>query len=525
MTVHVHVRVRDIDLSSLSRLPHIPKDAHFKQSRVYDLTKSSIRQHTGTMLIHASRGFHRSGMVPTQQFVSDEEPALRKRRYSVDAIVDRWNKTKPFKLRDGDEDLDLPDTLAPVLSPLHTEIEEMDVPIARPSVESLPTPSRFWKLSRPLYFPSWNDTINYLELGNSSLSNEDYRTIIMYNNAESWWRDNVLNVALELLSQRYMCKENLIEITNSFITQLMYQVGRDGDVDDNDFANYKDEKERFANKKWIFLPINDGIADYGVYGGTHWSFLVVNRIGGIAHYVDSLFIHKRKQHWIAHRVTRGLSSIIGQDLTLKLEWASPNQIDNNMFSNDNGACGPFVYFMVKHFTKIIRDGQNAGLENLLDLSMDNDYPNRIGGLFNSWNVRCAVAMAIANEKRKEDAKPVAARHNASIMAGLQNTVLIEGIQHFDQESSQTEFEGDTAGEEQVEEHVAETEERDFTHTTDQRTIAETESGSDDGEGFKDYDMDSDSEQPERMDIDDDLDCLDDIDVDIVEDDLPPGNHL
>jgi hypothetical protein len=420
------IRIHSLDLSSLSRLPHIAKDTHFKRSRIYNRTKASIRQHTGTMLIHASRGFQRDGMVPTQQFVSTEQPAVRRRRYSVDVIVDGWNKAEPVRLRNGDDDVCLPDTLAPALLPLHTEIEEMDIPIPRQLVVSLPTPSRFWELSRPLYIPSWNDTITYLELENSSLSNEDYRTIPMYDNEESWWRDNILNVALELLSRRYRCKENSIEITNSFITQLMYQVGRNGDVDGNNFANYKNEKERFANKKWIFLPINDGIADYGAYGGTHWSFLVVNRIDGIAHYVDSLFINKQKQHLIAFRVMRGLSSLIKQKLTFEVEWESPNQYANNLFPIDDGACGPFVYFMIKHFTEAIRDAQKEGLEDRVDLSLDEDFPGRIGRLFHSKDVRWAVAFAIANEKRKVDAKPVAARHNAFVMVGLENIALIEG---------------------------------------------------------------------------------------------------
>jgi hypothetical protein len=486
--------VRDIDLSSLSRLPHTAKDAHFKRSRVYDLTKASIRQHTATMLVHASRGFRRDGLVPTERFVNTGQPALRRRRYSIDVVTDAWDIFEPGKLKKTNEDVGLPETLAPALVPLRTDVEEMDAPIARASVTPLPTPSRFWKLYRPIYCPPWNDTISYLELDNSALSNEDFRTIMMYDHAESWFRDSILNVALELLSQGYKCKENSIEITNSFITQLMYQVGRDGDVDENDFASYKEEKKRFANKKWIFLPINDGIANFGINGGTHWSFLAVNLNNHLAHYVDSLLINNVRQRWIASTVMKGLASIIGQRLELQVELNSPNQIENNLFAGDCGACGPFVYYMIKQYTKSIRQAQVDGLENSVDLSLCEEVPESFGQDFHSWFVRREIAIVIAREKRKQDAKPIADRHNEVATAGLQNTMLIGTIQHpqwvVDQAKSGAASISKDETSKRIEE-PASSETKTNTGSDDRKAVEN------DDEGFKDGDIKSDNVEETR----------------------------
>jgi hypothetical protein len=487
--------VRNIDLSSLSRLPHTAKDAHFKRSRVYGLTKASIRQHTATMLVHASRGFRRCGLVPTERFVNTGPPALRKRRYSIDVVTDAWNILEPGKLIKTNEDVGLPGTLAPALVPLRTDVEEMDAPIARAPVTTLPTPSRFWKLYGPLYYPPWNDTISYLELDNSALSNEDFRTIMMYNHAESWFRDSILNVALELLSQGYECNENSIEITNSFITQLMYQVGRDGDVDENDFALYKEEKKRFANKKWIFLPINDGIANFGINGGTHWSFLAVNLIHHRAHYVDSLLINNVRQRWIASTVMKGLASIIGQRLELQVELNSPNQIENNLFAGDCGACGPFVYYMIKQYTKNIRQAQVDGLENAVELSLYEEFPKSFGQEFNSWFVRREILIAIAREKRKQDSKLIADRHNEVAIAGLQNMMLIGTIQHPQSEADQTKSGAASVSKDGISERIEEP----ASGETETNAGSDDENFENDDEGFEDGDIKSDDDEEHRAD--------------------------
>ncbi|KAF2798108.1 hypothetical protein K505DRAFT_333726 [Melanomma pulvis-pyrius CBS 109.77] len=412
--------VSKLDLSSLSELPtDVAKDSHYKRSRIYDMTKESLRHKTRTMFVTASRGHQRGGLVPTKK----TRPALCHRRYSIDVSTNGWgdNDATGWDLTD-DDDTAMPSAPAAVFVPLETKHEETDVPIPRAAMSSLPDPVRFF-VDQKSVWPQINGA-TFLELENSSIANEDVH-LITETGEDSWWRDDILNVALELLSEKYGCKARGIEIVNCFISYILYRVGKDGDIDGNDYANYDEEKRRLMGKKWIFLPINDGFmeGDPSTAHGCHWAFVVVDRDGLTALYVDSLFGKSWHFRNLARTVVAGVGNILNVKLHFIVDESAPNQNSSNTCRNDLGPCGPFVVTATELFLQTICYFQDCDREHECFVRFDEDLCRT--WRFNSMRVRHNVLRDIGWKKCQQMMQKAAVDHNEAAFKGVEHLVIEE----------------------------------------------------------------------------------------------------
>lgn len=409
---------------TFDKFPTTAKDAHYKRARIYPKTRVGIRQKTSTMFVASMRdypGLH----APTKK----TSPPFRKRRYSIDVNTEGWNREKltgGSGVFSDDVVMENTDFATPEIK--HQEIE---LPVLRQPFLSLPDPHRRIDMQRfRLTDAPKADFSTYLELDNSSLTNEDFNLIMDLKGSEAWFRDSILDVALELLSKQYTCKENLVEIANSMVTLLLFHVGRDGDTDENDFANYNEEKKRFHDKHFIFLPINDGYIsqDASAINGTHWSFVVVNRLRGEAHYLDSYFSANANHRRVAWCVVQGLGLLLSEEYHFQTEFHVPHQWRTNREERDVGPCGPFVYAMIRIYLKYIRYMQDGGEAYLIDLRVPSDFAEGEFWNFNSRDVRWKIRTEIAYARLYGLRDRLIAEHDRAALQDVEGVVVHQELE-------------------------------------------------------------------------------------------------
>ncbi|KAF2712902.1 cysteine proteinase [Pleomassaria siparia CBS 279.74] len=424
------------DLSTRQMFPTTAKDAHFKRGHInpvqlFAKTKIFIRHKTKHMFASACRpggpDFLDHGLLPTRP----TRPALRRRRYSIDVVTNDWEDKNALGWRSvSDEDMPtLFDYPAATFLPLEVSFAEAEAPVARLPVQLLPSPERIRTFQK--YSPIWppNNGSIFLELENSSITNEDVR-IIIDTGYESWWRDSILNVSLEILSDDFDCRSNDIAIANSFVASILYRVGKDGDVDENNFANYKEEKQRFAGKKWIFLPINDGYKSevQGINDGVHWALVVIDVVERSACYFDGLWSRDPdwRYHWeqLARTVVLGVEYVLGLKLNFEIEdpRCTPEQFTHNSFKHDNGPCGPYVWYMTLLFVQRIVQAQARG-ENKTYVRCDDDLSDKWN--FDSNDVRGYALNSILERKLKHMVEKAVENHDEAALRDTSVTVLPE----------------------------------------------------------------------------------------------------
>jgi len=397
------------------------------RSRIFTQTHVIARHKTAQVYATSSRGFQRE-LPPTRQ----TRPALRQRRHSVDVVtVDYW----PRELCGWPDEEDVAVPSMPIqFEPAQRRCLELDEPIQREPVAAFPVARRYRMLDRaqnhhypPAYGPHADDT--YLELPKSSLSNRDARTITALSLPDGWFADNILDVALELISLEIDAESHEICIANSLMAQCLFIPGL-GDSDGNNYAGMAEYKKMFENKKWIFIPINDGILEKDATStqGAHWSFIAVNRRDRVAHYVDSLFSKNWKYQDLAGTIATGLGNILGEEYDFRVEYHAPDQWAHNSYDDsrgwDMGPCGPFVVTMINLYVQEIIRVRNAGLEDALSLRIGDGYGEIFRHLFDSFRVRCNIVERLARLKIKLEADRLTSQHDAIVLAGLGDSVEV-----------------------------------------------------------------------------------------------------
>ena len=361
------------------------------------------------MFIIASYGYSSKSRVP----IKSARPQTLKRRYSLDVTTKGW-KANAYDRTSKDAAEESSELFA-TLIPLTSDYEETDMRIARAPTSTLPSPLRFPELIK-LDSPSFDDAI-FLELEVSSLTNIDLWHVTTREMPWAWWADSILNVALEIISEKYNCESRSIWIANSLIASILYRVGKDGDVDGNNYKSYNQEKLRLAGKKWIFLPINDGFAEEDPLArGSHWSFLVIDIVDRSAIYEDGLFSHNDEWigHAIAYYIMTGVGNLLNLELNFRVDHYAPHQWNNNLAPMwaDNGPCGPWTIFSIILFTKRIIGFQDDGIEASRTISFDDVVWS--WWEFDSKNVREYIQSIIFERRQRQVVEQANAAHSIAL---------------------------------------------------------------------------------------------------------------
>ncbi|KAF1842857.1 uncharacterized protein K460DRAFT_432298 [Cucurbitaria berberidis CBS 394.84] len=277
----------------------------------------------------------------------------------------------------------------------------------------------------PLAFlnPPLNDK-TYLELGDAKITNEAFWYIGFTDSSqgpEAWMRGESLDMALETLRRDQDCNAYKIDIANSNSAQVFHFVSK-VESEDGSGKDYDAYRNRYQDKQWIFVVINDAFGDVENDGtsGTHWSLVALDRLHKTVHYFDSLFVRYEDDQQTAHMVGWGLLRILGEDLdcwTFQPELNSPHQKHNNLDKGDIGPCGPFVYNLTKLQIMRIKHCQDTGMGKHCTLELPAQYPVWFGTSFNSKLVRGQIQLQIMRWRRRVDAERLANEQSQPAVQG------------------------------------------------------------------------------------------------------------
>lgn len=373
--------------SQIQTLPVVETEAAMAarkvRAHIYSQSRGVMRVQTPKMFAIASRDYQRDGFLPTKR----TKPALLKRRYSIDVnttCYDRPGWQAPHGL-----------DYTPSSSS-KGKFEELELVNPSTSYFDFPIPHRYTDFNKWIAnYPPGNDA-TYLQLGTATISNNVFRYITHTDGPERWMRDDGLDMALEVLSRKSQCEASAIGIASSVDSQVCYF---------KDDAGKEEYAARFGKKRWIFMPINDGmvgVENDGIHG-IHWSLVVLDRLHQSIHYYDSLFIDDQDFQNLAESVAIGMLRILGEDLSLwhiECEFWSPHQSHNNLCMFDGGACAPFVYSMTENLIWFIQDHQRRDAENLCRLRLLEDFPRWFGSWFDSYRTRMKMQDSIAEARRQ-----------------------------------------------------------------------------------------------------------------------------
>jgi hypothetical protein len=264
--------------------------------------------------------------------------------------------------------------------------------------------------SSEVYWPPHNDD-TYLNLGDETISNYHFNHITTLTGYEAFMDESIINTSFEALRQHENCEYNSIDIVSTNIAQMLNGVAshNDGHKPYYDFL-----RARFADKNWIFVPINDGVDSTHAFGvaGSHWSLLIVDRVHEKVYYYDSFYTPDLSQGnpkdtgyrmmQIAHMVVIGILQVLGvmntKTWSLYPQKHTPHQNHNNQFLGDEGACGPFVWRMSAFMIDLIKQYRRAGKEHEFTVALAPGFPALFGTFFNSYTVREEIRNLIAQFK-------------------------------------------------------------------------------------------------------------------------------
>ena len=246
--------------------------------------------------------------------------------------------------------------------------------------------------------PPENDE-NYLTFSDASITNNQFCYITHVTGNEAYMKDYCLDMALKILAHNTECSASQISIASTFESQIFYFAA-------SDRSGYEEYLNLFKNAKWIFIPINDGMAGKAntEIQGAHWSLLALLRVSKTAHYFDSWFINSPDYHQLAEIVFRGIANVLDEDVEqwmAKVEYNSPNQTRHNLCKEDAWtSCGPFVFTMVKYLVSTIQWAQRGGVEGQHTLDLADDFPRLWGADWSSLATRLEMQDIIAQMKEE-----------------------------------------------------------------------------------------------------------------------------
>ena len=283
-----------------------------------------------------------------------------------------------------------------------------------------PSPFRYTDLSMKIaYAPPDNDD-TYLELGDATLSNFHFLRMCNMIDYHAWMEDEGLNMSLESLRQNKKCADHHIDVISTNLVQVLYMTFR---LQDHNDPHWNKNKERWNDKRWIFIPINNGISGEEaetLSAGSHWALVIMDRVHKRAFYYDSMGIKDDAIQLIAYHVTIALLKVLAEDMGLwkwKPQEYTPNQWRDNQTEGDVGPCGPFVWQMCRIMIDQIIEHQLHDQEQGCDLRLDSSFPSWFGKQFASYHVRLAMYHLVAHYKCRQVPMRLIDEHDQAAIQG------------------------------------------------------------------------------------------------------------
>ncbi|CAI9636864.1 unnamed protein product [Alternaria burnsii] len=379
------------------------RQEHLRRTKIFHKTRRSMMCQTYRMLVFASRGFER-GSLPTRQ----TKPPLLKRRHSIDVnTIKNWETREfacwlHFHMKQDR---------------LRLQTSETEIPYVALSQHSLPDPRRYAAFVPMFYTEIPHNTENFLELGDVTLQNDAFHyigaTCYALSGMEVWMRGESLDMALEVLRRDEDCDTYGIDIANSTVAQICCFASSGIDGPSGEYDQYR---ARYNNKNWIIVVCNDGMGGIENDGtsGSHWSMVAMDRISKIAYYYDSLWVDRHEYQNLGRNISLGMLNILGEDISLwkyLIQLESPDQNFDNLFKQDGGACGPFVYKMTQILIRYIKSQQSLGVERL-SLAVNYAWVTQVfSPQFHSGVVRREMQDSIFRWHRINRAAAIADRHD------------------------------------------------------------------------------------------------------------------
>lgn len=393
---------------------------HDQHAHAFAQTGTHLRIKTESLFVIASRGFGRE-LSSTKSF----RPSLKSRRYTIDVSLSTGDEQCRRDYATYEYDRSPEDLTYPMQSTakMGVTVRETDEPVQFQTQLIVPDPLRYRELHRwGRVMPHFDENRypgidgerrfmmdTYARFIDGPLMNEDYMTVTS-TTSESWYRDDVMDAALALCSIYYKGEENGIKVVGSATTQVLNFAAM-GELDMNELQAYA---PAFEGKKWIFMPLNNGIGGttLGQFEGSHWSLLAIDRPNRAAHYIDGM--KDSGMDKMASRYARALQKMLDdEEYNFFIECHAPGQWNDNGARVDWGPCGPYVLAIIRIMMSRIRDFQIAGHEEDVALHIEPDFRSRFG--FDSHDERRSLEYTIASYKADQVAEQRAMIHAQTVL--------------------------------------------------------------------------------------------------------------
>jgi hypothetical protein len=395
--------------------------AHNRRAHAFAQTGTILSFKTRSLSVTSSRGFGRE--LPP---MGHTRPSLTGRRYTIDASL----ATRAFQEERDYAKYDyknLRENFSYPTQPsakVNVSLRETDEPVQRRIQLTLPDPLRYRDLHRwGRVWPHDDGGGVYCHVGDGLLTNEDFYTIMDLKGNDCWYRDNVLDVALQLSSIYHEANEHSIAVASIWTVQAVHVSIRYG----RGISELQAYIPMLTDKKWVFVPLNDGIGHTSAedFVGTHWSLLVIDRPNKRAHYIDGL--GNGMEHY-ARQFASTFQKMLGdeEEYNFIIESNAPHQWDHNRYPSswDVGPCGPYVvkmiHLMLDHIRKCQQDGEEISFSFGPDMS---SYFN-----FNSFEERWSLVFNLASVKASEVAEDRTTKHD-DIALGLSRPLGYTGFRN------------------------------------------------------------------------------------------------
>ncbi|CAF4460563.1 unnamed protein product [Rotaria socialis] len=195
----------------------------------------------------------------------------------------------------------------------------------------------------------------------------------------NWLDDNIITFAFEYLQYESKYIHSSDNLLFAFVTPPVVQLIK---MSDDLFAEQLLQSIDFLQKKFLILPINNN-TQVAVFGGSHWSLLILSIQDKILYHFDSMSLSNDRT---AKEMHKKFQAFFHDNINL-INTRCPQQ--KNAFD-----CGLYVIVIVEEFKRFIYE--NCILKKFDDQKLDKDLFEK----FINEISQCMTSESV-NQRRKQ----------------------------------------------------------------------------------------------------------------------------